>query len=579
MRNVIKYLKNYMLETILAPLFKMLEAIFELLVPLVVASLIDIGIHQRNERHIWKMCLLLMCFTCIGFLVATVAQYFSAKAAMGVGTTLRSEMFRKIQSMSFSQLDKVGTAALVNYMSSDIYIVQTGVNLFLRLFLRAPFIVIGATIMAFRVDRGITFVFVIVTLLIIGIVSVIIKKTVHSYKKAQERLDALALLIRENHTGARVVRAFDRQADEVQEFEESNQKYTRLQIMAGRISALMNPVTYMLMNVAIIFLLYIVGPSVETGVLTQGQVVALVNYLMQILLVIVVLANLTIAVTRAIASAKRLERVLDMPLKDEQTQETETMQKEEKGIVFERVSFRYEGTSEAQLEEVNFSVPKGSTVGIIGGTGAGKSTLINLIPKFYDASEGQVYINGIDVQDISSKELRKRIGIAPQHAVLCKGTLRDNLKWGKENATEEEMLQALEVTQASTIIKNHAQGLDMHIEQGGKNLSGGQRQRVSIARALVRKPEILILDDSGSALDYLTEAKLREDLRKYTKNTTVIIVSQRISSIQNADSILVLDDGKLVGEGTHDMLLKENGVYREIYESQAKLHASERGVL
>ena len=570
MKNVIKCLGNYKLETMLAPLFKMLEAIFELLVPLVVASLIDIGIRQRDERHIWKMCLLLLCFTCVGFLVAAVAQYFSAKAAMGVGTTLRSQMFRKVQYMSFSQLDTVGTATLVNYMTGDIQIVQTGVNLFLRLFLRAPFIVIGATIMAFRVDRSITFVFVAVTLLIIAIVSVILKKTVHSYKKAQERLDALALLIRENHAGARLVRAFDRQADEAKAFEESNQVYTSLQIAAGRISALMNPATYMLMNAAIIFILYTAGPKVETEVLTQGQVVALVNYLMQILLVIVVLANLTIAVTRAIASTKRLEKILDMPLKEEQNKNANSIQKEEQGIVFEQVSFRYEGASEVQLEDVSFSISKGSTVGMIGGTGAGKSTLVNLLPRFYDASEGQIRIDGMDVQAIPVEALRKKMGIVPQQAVLCKGSLRDNLKWGKEQATDEEMLVALKVAQASFALEHAEQGLDMQIEQGGKNLSGGQRQRVSIARALIRKPEILIMDDSDSGLDYLTEAKLREDLRRYTKDTTVIIVSQRISAIQAADNILVFDDGKVVGEGTHERLLESNQVYREIYVSQLK---------
>jgi len=560
-----------MLETILAPLFKMLEAIFELLVPLVVASLIDVGIQQKNTQHIWEMCIFLVIFAFIGFLVSITAQYFSAKAAMGVGTTLRSQIFRKIQYMSFAQLDNVGNATLVNYIISDINMVQTGVNIFLRLFLRSPFIVIGATIMAFRIDTTITFIFIIATLLIIAVIMLILKTTIIAYKKAQERLDSLALLIRENHTGARLVRAFDRQVDEEREFEEHNQTYTKLQIWAGRISALMNPITFVVMNAAIIFILYVAAPGVNQGRFTQGEVVALINYLIQILLAIGALAHLVMMVTKAIASMLRLEGILNMPIKEdvrESKDEQIALQEEQNIITFDKVSFQYEGASKTQLEDLTFSLPKGSRVGIIGGTGAGKSTLINLLPRFYDVSAGRICIKGVDVQEISTKKLRDSIAIVPQYATLCKGTLRDNLNWGNEFATDEEMLKALQVAQASAVLEDNAQGLDMKIEQGGSNLSGGQRQRVSIARALVKNAEILILDDSDSALDYRTEAKLRQELHKYTQDKTVLIVSQRVRSIQDADVILVLDDGRLVGKGTHETLLKENKVYCEIYESQ-----------
>ena len=584
MKNVIKSLRNHILETILAPLFKMLEAIFELLVPLVVASLIDRGIRQEDVQYIWKMCAFLLAFTLLGFLLSITAQYFSAKAAMSVGTTLRSQVFRKIQYMSFTQLDQVGTSTLVNHIVGDTNMVQTGVNLFLRLFLRAPFIVIGATVMAFRIDRGIALIFVVVTLLIITIVLLIIKVTVSSYKKAQERLDILALLTRENHAGARLVRAFGREDDEIREFEENNQTYTKLQVFAGRISAFMNPSTFVLMNVAIILVLYSMAPKVNAGALTQGQIIALVNYLMQILLAIIVLANLIIAIAKAVASAVRLEKILELPSERDVSKrvvkntEKNTRQEDIKPnvITFKNVDFKYDGASELQLKDLNFSIIKGSTIGIIGGTGAGKSTLVNLIPKFYTANAGQICIDGVDMEEIPIETLRNKIGIVPQYAVLCKGTLRDNLQWGKESATDEEMLRALETAQARTIVEQCPQGLDMEIEQGGKNLSGGQRQRICIARALVRQPEVLILDDSGSALDYLTESKLREKLRENTKDTTVMIVSQRISSIKSADCIFVLDEGEIVGEGTHTTLLEENAVYREIYDSQRELGATGR---
>ena len=568
MKNVIKCLNEYKVQTILAPLFKMLEAIFELLVPLVVTSLIDIGIRQQDKQYIWKMCVLLVTFAMVGFLLSVIAQYFSAKAAMGVGTTLRSQVFRKVQYLSFEQLDTVGTSTLINYIIGDINLVQTGVNLFLRLFLRAPFIVIGATVMAFRIDSKITIIFIISTILVITIIFMIIKKTIISYKKAQERLDALALLIRENYTGARLIRAFNRQTDEQEEFNENNQKYTKMQVLAGRISALMNPSTFVVMNAAIILILYVAGPSVGKGILTQGQVVALVNYLMQILLAIVILAALIIAVARAGASAIRLGSVLDMSLREE-VAEQELGVEDESGICFKNVSFCYDKDSEAQVDDLTFSIPRKSTIGIIGGTGAGKSTLVNLIPRFYDASAGQVYIDGVNVQQMPTASLRSKIGLVPQDATLFKGTLRDNLRWGKEDATDEEMYKALEVAQATSIVEQNEDGLDMKIEQGGRNVSGGQRQRLSIARAIIGRPEILILDDSGSALDYITEAKMRKELREYTKENIVVIVSQRVSSIQETDNILVLDDGKLVGEGTHQELLKSNEVYREIYESQS----------
>ncbi len=578
MRRLLRYLKGYEKETILAPLFKMLEASFELIVPLVVAGIVDVGIPGRDTAYIWKMCVVMVLLGVIGLVCSLTAQYFAARAAMGFSTALRADLFAHINRLSYRELDKLGTPALVTRITSDVNQAQTGVNLVLRLFLRSPFLVVGAVLMAFTIDVEIAVIFVIAVPLISLVIYLIMKWTVPIYKRVQSSLDRISLRTRENHVGARVVRAFGRQAEEKQEFDANNNEYTEIQIAAGKISALLNPVTYIIMNLAIVAILWFGGKEVSAGALTQGEVVALVNYMSQILLALVALANLIVAVTKAVASGARLNEVFDTV--PSLTDENAVRQQARKGaprVEFRDVSFCYAGSKEPALSHISFTAMPGETVGIIGGTGCGKSTLIHLIPRFYDVDMGTVLVDGNPTETYSFAELRGRIGMVPQHAVLFKGTVRDNMRWGNENATDSQIDAALAVAQAKEFVYGKPEKLDAMISQGGANLSGGQRQRLTIARALVGQPEILILDDSASALDFATDAALRRAIKEQTDNMTVFIVSQRATSIKQADKILVLDDGELAGVGTHSELLKNCEVYREICLSQLSEQEVNRG--
>ena len=562
-------MRGYGKETILAPLFKMLEAAFELIVPLVVANIVDIGIQNQDIPYIWKQCVIMVLLGIIGLVCSLTAQFFAAKAAMGFSTALRKEMFAHISSLSYRELDRLGTPTLVTRSTSDINQAQTGVNMVLRLFLRSPFIVVGAVIMAFTINVRIGVIFLIAVPLISVVIYMIMKSTVPIYKKAQASLDKISLITRENHVGARVVRAFCRQQEENREFAKTNDEYTKIQVQAGKISALLNPATTVIMNFAIIGILWYGSKEVYTGVLTQGEVVALVNYMTQILIALIALANLIVAVTKAMASAVRLNEVLDT--KPTMTDDGTKAQEEKKNsarVEFKDVTFTYAGSQEPALSHISFTAMPGETIGIIGGTGCGKSTLVNLIPRFYDVNEGEVLIDGNPVKEYPFAQLRKKIGMVPQHAVLFKGTIRDNMKWGKEDATEEEIDRALSIAQAKDFVESKPEKLSAMVSQGGTNLSGGQRQRLTIARALVGMPKILIMDDSASALDFATDAALRHAIRTQTEGMTVFIVSQRATSIKQADKILVLDDGELAGVGTHQELMKSCEVYREICLSQ-----------
>ena len=568
MKKLLRFLKGYEKESFLAPLFKMLEATFELIVPLVVANIMDIGIKNQDKAYIWHQCVLMVLLGVIGLVCSLTAQYFSAKAAMGFSTALRREMFAHISKLSYRELDKLGTPTLVTRITNDVNQAQTGVNMVLRLFLRSPFIVVGAVIMSFTIDVKIGFIFLIAVPLISIVIYGIMRTTVPIYKKAQSSLDRISLITRENHVGARVVRAFGRQKEEYKEFAEINDDYTRVQIRAGKISALLNPATTVIMNFAIIGILWYGSKEVSVGILTQGEVVALVNYMNQILIALIALANLIVAVTKALASGVRLNEVLDtQPSLTDEGSSVQTENKKAPRVAFENVSFTYAGSKEPALSHISFTAEPGETIGIIGGTGCGKSTLVNLIPRFYDASAGTVKVDGNIVRNYPFSQLRKEIGMVPQQAVLFKGTIRENMKWGKEDATEEEIQQALTIAQASDFVNSKPEGLDTMVSQGGSNLSGGQRQRLTIARALVGSPEILIMDDSASALDFATDAALRHAIHQ-TKGMTVFIVSQRATSIKQADKILVLDDGQLVGTGTHKELMESCEVYREICLSQ-----------
>lgn len=580
MKKLLIYLKDYKKESVLAPLFKMLEASFELIVPLVVTQIIDVGIANKDSGYILKMCLIMVALGLIGLTCSITAQYFAAKAAVGFGTQVRHELFAHIQTFSFSEIDKVGTATLITRMTSDINQVQSGVNMVLRLFLRSPFIVFGAMIMAFTIDVKAALVFVVTIPLLSVVVFGIMAISIPLYRKVQERLDKVLGITRENLTGVRVIRAFHKEEEEKERYEESLGALTGMQNHVGRISAFMNPVTYIIINSGIIALLYIGAFQVDTGVLTQGQVVALVNYMSQILVELIKLANLIITITKAVACGNRIEAVLEMkssmPL-DVQKEQSETAgenknEASEYMVEFSHVGLTYQGAGAESLTDIDFQVKKGETIGIIGGTGSGKTSLVHLIPRFYDATAGEVKINGKNVKDYPMEQLRQMVGIVMQKAVLFQGTIRENLCWGKENATEEELYQALETAQAREVVEGKDGKLDALVEQGGKNFSGGQRQRLTIARALVRKPQILILDDSASALDYATDARLRKAIRQMEGSPTVFIVSQRTSSIQHADKIIVLDDGVVSGIGTHEQLLETCEVYREIYESQYKKH-------
>lgn len=565
MSPVIKMLGKYKKEAVLSPLFKLLEALFELFVPIVVASLIDIGIGNADKGYAVKMFFLLVLLAVIGLCFSITAQYFAAKAAVGVGTRLRSVLFKKIQSLSFSELDNIGTSTMITRMTSDVNQVQSGINMFLRLFMRSPFIVFGAMIMAFTIDFQAALVFVCAIPVLAVVVFAIMLISIPLYKKSQSRLDKVTGKTRENLTGARVIRAFCREEREINEFKDLNSQLTAAQKYVGKISALMNPVTFVIINVAIVVLIWVGAIRVEQGVLTQGAVVALYNYMSQILVELIKLANLIITMTKSVACCNRVTAVLEtsstLQHTDNDTIETENC------IDFVNVALTYQGAGGESLTDINFSIKPGETVGIIGGTGSGKSSLVNLIPHFYDCTRGGVYVDGKNVKSYSTAELREKIGIVLQKAVLFKGTIRDNLLWGNKNATEQQLVQALEIAQAADVVASKKNGLDEVIEQGGKNLSGGQKQRLTIARALVKQPEILILDDSASALDYATDARLRKAI-KGLKNTTVIIVSQRTSSIMSADKIIVMDDGKIVGIGTHSQLLDSCSIYQEIYSSQ-----------
>ena len=567
------YLKDYKKESILAPLFKLLEAFFELLVPLVMANIIDYGISNRNMGYIGKMGLLLLLLGVVGLASSITAQFFAAKAAVGFSTQLRQALFDHIEDLSFTDIDKAGTSTMITRMTSDVNQVQSGINMTLRLFLRSPIIVFGAMIMAFTIDVKCALIFVVAIPLLSIVVFGIILSTIPMYKKVQSRLDQVLGITRENLTGVRVIRAFHQEAKEEERFRENNEALSAMQIFVGKISACMNPVTYIIVNGAIIALIYTGAVQVNIGNLSQGEVVAIINYMNQILVELVKLANLIVTMTKALACAERVASVFDIGADaayvGAQNQKlADKVDKSAPFLDFKHVSLTYQGAGAPTLQDMNFTVNRGDTVGIIGGTGSGKTSLVNLIPGFYPATEGEILLEGRDIRTMSDEELRGRIGVVPQKAVLFKGTIRSNLQWGKPDAAEEEMWKALELAQASEVVDGKPGKLDATVAQNGKNFSGGQRQRLTIARALVRNPEILILDDSASALDYATDAKLRAAIRTLEDKTTTFIVSQRASTIRHADKIIVLDDGEIAGMGTHDELLKDCTVYQEIYYSQ-----------
>ena len=573
MKRLMMYLKDYKKESILAPLFKLLEAFFELLVPLVMANIIDYGISNRNMGYIGKMGLLLLLLGVVGLASSITAQFFAAKAAVGFSTQLRQALFDHIEDLSFTDIDKAGTSTMITRMTSDVNQVQSGINMTLRLFLRSPIIVFGAMIMAFTIDVKCALIFVVAIPLLSIVVFGIILSTIPMYKKVQSRLDQVLGITRENLTGVRVIRAFHQEAKEEERFRENNEALSAMQIFVGKISACMNPVTYVIVNGAIIALIYTGAVQVNIGNLSQGEVVAIINYMNQILVELVKLANLIVTMTKALACADRVASVFeigtDAAYVGAQNQKlADKVDKSAPFLDFKHVSLTYQGAGAPTLQDMNFTVNRGDTVGIIGGTGSGKTSLVNLIPGFYPATEGEILLEGRDIKTMSDEELRGRIGVVPQKAVLFKGTIRSNLQWGKPDATEEEMWKALELAQASEVVEGKDGKLDATVAQNGKNFSGGQRQRLTIARALVREPEILILDDSASALDYATDAKLRAALRTLEDKTTTFIVSQRASTIRHADKIIVLDDGEIAGVGTHDELLKDCTVYQEIYYSQ-----------
>lgn len=571
MKQILKYLKEYKKECICAPLFKLLEASFELIVPLVMAAIIDNGITASDKPYIWKMGGVLVLLAAVGLVSSVTAQYFAAKAAVGFSTKLRHILFEKIESLSFSKMDTVGTSTLITRMTSDINQVQSGVNLVLRLFLRSPFIVFGAMTMAFTVNVRAAMVFVVTIPLLSIVVFSVMAASLPLYKKVQSSLDTVLSHTRENLEGTRVIRAFNKQNDEIDSFNRDNEFLTNMQQVVGRISALTNPLTFIIINVATIAVIVSGGKQVYAGILTQGEVVALVNYMSQILVELIKLANLIVQMTKAVACGNRIADVLSIPSKlPEKNPKLIGAKDGAPEVEFDHVCMTYEGAADETLTDISFTVQKGQTIGIIGGTGSGKSSLVNLIPRFYDATKGTIRIQGNDINDYDAVQLRDKIGVVMQKAVLFAGTIADNLRWGKNDATEEEMWKALDIAQATEVVKGKEGGLDYMIEQGGKNLSGGQKQRLTIARAVVKDPDILILDDSASALDFATDASLRAALKGMHGDKTIFIVSQRTSSIQFADNIIVLDDGQMVGFGPHEELLKTCETYKEIYDSQFK---------
>ena len=575
-KSLFAYMKDYKKECVLGPLFKLLEASFELMVPLVMAAVIDVGIANGDRGYIGRMCLVMAALGVIGLVCSITAQFFAAKASVGVAAKLRHALFAHIQELSFTEMDTAGTSTLITRMTSDINQVQNGLNLALRLLLRSPFVVFGAMVMAFTIDVPAALVFVVAIPLLAVVVFGVMLWTMPRYKKVQAGLDRVLGNTRENLTGVRVIRAFGREEAETGRFETENNALTKLQEHVGRVSALMNPVTYVIINLATVVLIWVGAVRVDTAIITQGAVVALINYMSQILVELIKLANLIINITKALACASRVQGVLDTESSMEAPQAlSNVVEQNQERVTFRNVALTYQGAGAASLSGLSFSVKPGETVGVIGGTGSGKSSLVNLIPRFYDATQGDVLVDGHNVRDYPLASLREKVGVVPQRAVLFTGTIRDNLKWGKPDATDEELWQALETAQARDFVEEKPGGLDEPVSQGGKNFCGDQRQRLTIARALVRKPEILILDDSASALDFATDARLRKAIRQMEGGPTVFIVSQRASSIRYADKIIVLDDGEAVGIGTHEELLKHCEVYREIFESQ--FQREERG--
>lgn len=572
MKKLLIYLKAYRKEACLAPIFKMLEAVFELFVPLVIKGIIDYGIAAEDRAYCLRMGLLLLLLAVIGLAMATTAQWFSARAAAGFAAKIKQVLMEHIQKLSYTELDTIGTSTLITRMTSDVNQVQTGTNLVLRLFMRSPFIVFGSMIMAFTIDFKAAMIFVITIPLLSVVVFGIMLSSIPLYKKVQSQLDRVLGITRENLTGVRVIRAFNKEEEEISHFKTENEQFTRLQTFVGKISALMNPLTFVIVNSAILVLVWTGAWRVEGGILTQGAVVALVNYMSQILVELIKLADLIINITKAVACGNRIQKVLEVePSMENGSKECiEEKNTQENAVDFNHVSLTYSGAGAPSLTDIDLHVKTGQTIGIIGGTGSGKTSVVNLIPRFYDATQGNVLVLGKPVKEQDMESLRSQIAVVPQKAVLFAGTIRENMKWGKEDATDEEIMEALTIAQAAEVVQKKEGGLDAFVEQGGKNLSGGQRQRLTIARALVRKPRILILDDSASALDFATDAALRKAIREMKNAPTVFIVSQRTSSIRFADQILVLDDGKSVGVGTHDELLTTCSVYKEIYDSQYK---------
>ena len=598
MKRLFSYMKDYKLESILGPLFKMLEASFELFVPLVVARMVDVGIRGRDSGYILKMGGVLVLLALIGLACSLTAQYFAAKAATGAATSLRNDLFSHIGRLSYTEIDTVGTSTLITRMTSDINQVQSGINMTLRLLLRSPFVVFGAMVMAFTVDVRSAFVFVVTIPVLCVVVFGIMAVSMPLYKSVQRQLDKVLLTTRENLLGVRVIRAFNRQKSETEKFDRENGNLVRMQVFVGKISALLNPVTYVIINIAVVAVIWVGAEQADSGIITQGKVIALVNYMSQILVELIKMANLIIIISKAVACMNRVDSIfkVESSIEDKgrsgsrkpgsqnsgsQNSGSQNSGPQNPGLRIPKVEFKdmefvYAGAKEPALKDISFCAMAGQTIGVIGGTGSGKSTLVNLIPRFYDAASGQVLVDGTDVKEYSLDELRDKTGVVPQKSVLFKGTLRDNMRWGKQDASDEEIYRALDTAQAREFVDSKGEGLDLYIDQGGHNLSGGQRQRLTIARALVRRPEILIMDDSASALDFATDARLRKAIRENTGDMTVFIVSQRATTIKSADTILVLDEGRLAGMGTHKELLKDCQVYREICLSQLSKEEVER---
>ena len=593
MKRLLGYMGEYKKESILGPLFKMLEASFELFVPLVVARMVDVGIRGRDSGYILKMGGVLVLLALIGLACSLTAQYFAAKAATGAATSLRNDLFSHIGRLSYTEIDTVGTSTLITRMTSDINQVQSGINMTLRLLLRSPFVVFGAMVMAFTVDVRSAFVFVVTIPVLCVVVFGIMAVSMPLYKSVQRQLDKVLLTTRENLLGVRVIRAFNRQKSETEKFDRENGNLVRMQVFVGKISALLNPVTYVIINIAVVAVIWVGAEQADSGIITQGKVIALVNYMSQILVELIKMANLIIIISKAVACMNRVDSIfkVESSIEDKGRHGSRKPGSQNSGsqnpgpqnpalripkVEFKDMEFVYAGAKEPALKDISFCAMAGQTIGVIGGTGSGKSTLVNLIPRFYDAASGQVLVDGTDVKEYSLDELRDKTGVVPQKSVLFKGTLRDNMRWGKQDASDEEIYRALDTAQAREFVDSKGEGLDLYIDQGGHNLSGGQRQRLTIARALVRRPEILIMDDSASALDFATDARLRKAIRENTGDMTVFIVSQRATTIKSADTILVLDEGRLAGMGTHKELLKDCQVYREICLSQLSKEEVER---